>query len=662
VPAYYSSLITDFLKTSSTEILGALTTGASKDSHPSIETTQTISWEKQILILKATLLSIANLEKDAGILLEYFIPRRSKRIDAVLLTRNIVFVLEFKNNNIELNSTYKRNDLEQCEDYALDLRDFHKESRNKVIVPILIDTSAGEVFQSAGNLDLVKNVIAVYNKDSLVKEIIRCIATFGSKHAISLHNWDSSAYEPTPTIIEAAQSLYSKHSVRDITTTGADRYNLGRTTQAVLKAVDFAMENKKKVIIFVTGVPGSGKTLVGLNITHDRTIRGKGYNASFLSGNYPLVTVLQQALAIDKAKRENISRQSALRDAQTKVQHVLNFKRHYFNSPLEKPDERIIIFDEAQRAWNKEQMMKKSEKSERYTSSEPELIMDIMDRQKDWCVIIGLVGSGQEIHNGEAGLREWGNTIKTKHNDWVTFCSPQACSDTNATKNQTLFKSIPNQITVFQDLSLHLNTSIRSYKATMLSDWVNALLNNNPQLARKIISQLSEYPLVVTRDLTKAKSWLKQHCRGTRNSGLICSSGAKRLRPLGIETEIDIDVGKWFLSNASDIRSSTFLELPATEFEIQGLERDWICLAWDQNLTRDANGWIYRNFCGSKWKLVQHELKKEYLLNTYRVLLTRGREGLVIFVPQGDSQDITRTPAHYDSIYAYLRCIGIPEL
>lgn len=456
--------------------------------------------------------------------------------------------------------------------------------------------------------------------------------------------------------------MYAKHSVRDITTTGADRYNLGKTTEAVLNAIDFAMTNKKKVIVFVTGVPGSGKTLVGLNIAHDEKIRSKGYNASFLSGNYPLVTVLQQALAMDKARREGISRQEALRDAETKVQHVLNFKRHYNKEENEIPNEHIIIFDEAQRAWNIEQMIKKSDKFKPYTTSEPELIMDIMDRHKEWCVVIGLVGSGQEIHNGEAGLREWGNTIKKKHNDWVTFSSPNALSNERLAKNQTLFNSIPNKITIFQDISLHLKTSIRSYKGSMLSDWVDALLNNNSELAKETIAQLSEYPIVITRDLQTAKRWLKQHCRGTRNSGLVCSSGAKRLRPLGIETEIELDVAKWFLGDSNDVRSSSFLELPATEFDIQGLERDWICLAWDQDLTRNDQSWVFRDFCGSKWKLVRDDLQKEYLLNTYRVLLTRGREGLVIFVPRGDVEDGTRGPEQYDAIYSYLLHTGIEEL
>lgn len=430
-----------------------------------------------------------------------------------------------------------------------------------------------------------------------------------------------------------------------------------------MQAIDFAKNRKRKVLIFVTGVPGSGKTLMGLNITHDESIRSAGYNASFLSGNYPLVIVLRHALAIDKAKREKKSKTSTLREAETKVQHVLDFKKHYHELDTQLPNEHIIIFDEAQRAWNKEYMQKKSKgNSKPYTTSEPELIMDIMNRHKEWAVVIGLIGTGQEIHNGEAGLREWGNTIKTKHNDWVVFVPPEALNNEQLATNQTLFDSIPNNVEVHIEQFLHLKTSIRSYKAALLSEWVTAVLNNEPKVAKSICTQIKDYPIIVTRDLQKAKDWVKLHCRGTRNSGLICSSGAKRLRALGIETGIEVDEAQWFLSDKSDVRSSSFLEIAATEFDIQGLERDWICLAWDINLSKNNSGWVFRDFSGTKWKNITSELRKEYLLNSYRVLMTRGREGLIIFVPVGDEEDITRTPSLYDSIYSYLCQTGAAEL
>ena len=635
----------------------------SRDVHSQVETLQTTSWIDQVRILKETLTAIKNLEDNSGILLEYSIPRRAKRIDTVLLTHNIVFVLEFKIKDPTAKAaSYQPNDLYQCEDYALDLRDFHRESRGKVIIPILVDTSVDKVLPFKERTDDVKDIVAVNSMESLAGALTHYIELYGSKHNMDFRAWESSAYEPTPTIIEAAQSLYATHQVRDITTAGADKYNLSRTTQAVLQAIDFARQNKRKAIIFVTGVPGSGKTLVGLNIAHDNKIRSAGYNASFLSGNYPLVIVLQQALAIDKAKREKITKKEALRDASTKVQHILNFKRHYFEKDKQIPNEHIIIFDEAQRAWNKEQMLKKSDKFKPYTTSEPELIMDIMNRHKEWAAIIGLVGTGQEIHNGEAGLREWGNTIKTKHKDWLVFSALNALSSEELPANQTLFKLLPRHLAILKDPFLHLKTSIRSYKASKLSDWVNAVLDEDPEKAKEISLNMKDYPIIVTRDLKIAKNWLKHHCRGSRSSGLVCSSGAKRLRPLGIEVSIELDVAKWFLSEKNDIRSSSFLELPATEFEIQGLERDWICLAWDQDFTRKDDHWVHRDFHGSKWTIVRDEMKKEYLLNTYRVLMTRGREGLAIFVPEGDSEDKTRNPELYDSIYSYLLQVGIPEL
>lgn len=652
---YYKSTATVFLQASKEQLLGELTKSASQDTHDSIKMPQAVSWKDEIILLKNALPLIESIDNKASIILEYFIPRRSKRIDAVVLTSGIVLVLEFKNNDLDVNGTYKRSDMEQCEDYALDLRDFHKESKDRVIVPILIDTSAISIGSFIELDDKVKNVRTVNDAKSLSEAIVYAINKYGDPNPIDLEKWNNSAYEPTPTIIEAAQRLYTFHSVRDISTTGADRYNLSKTTEAVLGAIDYAKENEKKVIIFVTGVPGSGKTLVGLNIAHDESIRSAGYNAAFLSGNYPLVTVLQQALSIDKSKREKKSKKETLREAQTKVQHVLNFKQHYHEHESQIPHEHIVIFDEAQRAWNKEYMQKKSKNSSKpYATSEPELIMDIMNRHSKWAAIICLIGAGQEIHNGEAGLHEWGSTIRTRHKDWVVFASPEALNKGQLASNQTLFDLIPKDLDVQRNQFLHLRTSIRSYKAALVSEWVSALLDNEPNGAKKLSSQIKDYPIVITRDLQQAKDWVKHKCRGTRTSGLVCSSGAKRLRPLGIETEIEVDVAKWFLSDKKDVRSSSFLEIPATEFEIQGLERDWICLAWDIDLVRSGTGWIYRDFSGSKWKNITTEIKKEYLLNTYRVLLTRAREGLIIFVPKGDYEDRTRDPSVYDALFEYL--------
>jgi hypothetical protein len=657
------STATEFLKAPIEQLLGELTKGASQDTHDSLKIPQAVSWEKEINLLKKALLLIETLDSKAAILLEYFIPRRSKRIDVVVLANGIVFVLEFKNNTFDFDGKYKRCDLEQCEDYALDLRDFHKESKDRVIVPVLIDTSANRVGSFSELDDKVKSVRTVNSAKSLAEAIVNSIKKYGNPNPIDFKDWNNSPYEPTPTIIEAAQRLYAFHSVRDISTTGADRYNLTKTTDAVLRAIDYAKDNEKKVVIFVTGVPGSGKTLVGLNIAHDESIRSAGYNAAFLSRNYPLVTVLQQALSIDRAKREQRSNKETLREAQTKVQHVLSFKQQYHEHEEQIPHEEIVIFDEAQRAWNKEYMQKKSQNSSKpYTTSEPELIMDIMNRHTKWAAVIGLIGSGQEIHNGEAGLREWGNTIKARHKDWVVFASSEALNNQQLAVNQSLFDSIPNGIEIHKDQSLHLRTSIRSYKAALLSEWVSAVLDNAPDVARKLSSQLEEYPIIVSRDLQQSKKWVKHKCRGTRTLGLVCSSGAKRLRPLGIETEIEVDVAKWFLADKKDVRSSSFLEIPATEFEIQGLERDWICLAWDVDLTRNTNGWTYRDFSGTNWKDITKEIKREYLLNTYRVLLTRAREGLIIFVPRGDSEDPTRNPSLYDAIFTYLCQAGASSL
>lgn len=663
--AYYQSNLIDFFAKTDETILGILTKAATGDNFPQIETNQTWAWIKEIDILKKVLKAYSILEPGAGILLEFPIPRRGKRVDAVLLLRGIIFVVEFKiaaalKGDDHPNKAFTR----QCEDYALDLRDFHRESKGRTIIPIVLDTAISSIIAENFNsdIDYVKKVRVANNIDSFRAILTKSIENYRADANIELEKWSKSVYQPTPTIIEAAQRLYANHSITDITRSGADSYNLTKTTKAVLNIIEFARQNNRKAIVFVSGVPGSGKTLVGLNVAHDAIIKSQGYNVSFLSGNYPLVTVLQEALARDQAIRERKSKKKCIRESSTKIQLVLNFKEYYYKEDKQTPDEHIIIFDEAQRAWTLEYMIKKSRgKSKPYTISEPDLIMEIMNRHSDWCIIICLIGNGQEIHNGEAGVQEWASTILKKYHDWLVFSSSELTGINELKASETKDERSGRKLLKI-NANLHLSTSIRSFKASKLSEWVDLVLNDNPETAKKVIPEMSDYPIVITRELQNAKQWVSSQCRGLRSCGLICSSGGKRLRPESIETEIEIDVAQWFLSDRTDIRSSSFMELPATEFKIQGLELDWVCLAWDINLIRNRNSWNCRKFSGTKWENLNNKTKRDYLVNSYRVLMTRGREGMAIFVPKGSGSDSTRPPELYDGIYNYLVACGVTEL
>lgn len=657
MPAFYSSHIREFLKDDNSFIIGELTANAGKAGFYQQQHSQTKSWGIQINILKHTLLKLSeDIRIDEwGILLEYPIPRRAKRIDTVILASNLVFVLEFKIGS----NGYYNNDKIQVEDYCLDLRDFHKESSNKTLFPILVASEAPRI---EFNISTIKNNIhdvILANKESIKTILKNCYARYGSKEATNLDKWNNSEYVPTPTIIQAAQHIYSGQNVKEISRSQAGADNLTKTTAAVIAAINKAKEEGKKIICFITGVPGAGKTLAGLNIVHNNKMQTEGDLGVFLSGNSPLIKVLTEALAKDNSERTNQPISESRRRVSTFIHNVHNFLDEYFNDPSKVPVDNVVLFDEAQRAWDSEQSKRKFNRD----FSEPEMMLSIMDRQPDWAIIVALVGGGQEINTGEAGLAEWGKNLISKFPHWQVYISPELKEGHHSTAGIKLFEMTPKNIKVFEKPELHLKISIRSYKAELLSKWVNELLEGHLIKANEILREnLSLYPIVYTRNLDTAKAWLKEQCRGSRRCGLVATSGARRLRPYGLDVTYNLDEPIWFLNDKDDVRSSSFLELVATEFAVQGLELDWVGLCWDADLRRDGDGWKYFQFVGTKWQNVRIEQKKQYILNKYRVLLTRAREGLVIWIPRGSDQDDTRNPQFYECTADYLKNCGIIEI
>ena len=650
MPGKYKKTIRDFLNEQNETVVGTLALGVTNFE---LLVQQRTSWDHQITFLKSAFQNIPKDWEDWNLILEYPIPRRSKRIDIILLAKDVVFVIEFKDKE----KKYTLAAISQVEDYSLDLRDFHKKSASLTLIPIVWASEAKEQpNQLFDNDDFVKPTLFAnkQNLDSIIKLAFEYFTN--SKNAeINSVDWDNSEYLPTPTIIEAAQHLFSGQSVREISRSHAGSENLTYTTNAVLKAISQAQVNDEKIICFITGVPGAGKTLAGLNMVHN--VDNNSGQSIFLSGNGPLVKVLSEALSRDDAKRRKISISQSRREI-VFVKNVHSFLDFYHNND-QIPSDRIILFDEAQRAWNAEHSKRKFNRE----FSEAEMLFRIMNRNQGWAVIVALIGSGQEINTGEAGLAEWGKTIKENFSNWKIFISPELKEGVSNIANYKLFEQAPTNLSITELPELHLKVSIRSYKAEKLSEWVVALLEDEPLIAKELLqNHLKNYPIFLTRNLETARKFLRNKNRGHRRTGLIASSGARRLKPFGLDVTADIDEANWFLNPKDDVRSSCFLELPATEFEVQGLELDWVGLCWGDDFRKEEEGFSFHAFKGTKWQSEKQTERKQFIKNKYRVLLTRGREGLIIFVPGGSETDHTRPKTNYDGTYNYLALCGIKTI
>lgn len=647
MPGKYQNKILEFLKEYNETVIGHLAIGVTNHQ---LLMQQRTSWNHQITFLKE---AFQQLPTDWNLILEYPIPRRSKRIDVIILAHDMIFVVEFKDRETK----YSPAAISQVEDYSLDLRDFHKQSASKTIIPIVWASEAKDKNnQIIDNGDLVKPTLFANrsNLHSVIKSAFEFFTNM-TNPTINFASWNNSEYLPTPTIIEAAQHLFSGQGVREISRSHAGSENLTDTTNAILRAIKKAQDNDEKIICFITGVPGAGKTLAGLNIVHNvENHSGKGV---FLSGNGPLVKVLSEALSRDDAKRRHIPISQSRRDIAF-VKNVHTFLDFYHNNEQVPPD-KIILFDEAQRAWNAEHSKRKFDRD----FSEAEMLFNIMNRNDGWAVIVALIGSGQEINTGEAGLAEWGKTINDKFSDWKIYISPELKEGTSNIANYKLFKTAPTTLSITELPELHLKVSIRSYKAEKLSEWVVAILEDEPLKAKELLqNHLKDYPVFLTRHLETARKFLRNKNRGHRRTGLVASSGARRLKPLGLDVTAEIDVANWFLNSKEDVRSSCFLELPATEFAVQGLELDWVGLCWGDDFRKEEKDWSFHAFKGTKWQIERLKEREQFIKNKYRVLLTRGREGLIIFIPEGSETDHTRPRKNYDNTYEYLKRTGISEI
>ncbi len=646
---YYTDSIKNFIVADEENVFGQLLI------HDEFETSdlQKLAWKAEIQILKR------QLEEFRGdVIFEYTIPRMGHRVDTVCIIEGIIFLFEFKVGDNE----YKKTAIDQVMDYALDLKYFHEESKRRYIIPICVTTKAS-VQKNEYNCcsDGIYNAI-LCNENNIGDNIHNILLQVRDK-ALAGRTWIDSRYAPTPTIIEAAQSLYRNHGVDDISRNDAGAKNLTITTKAISNIIEDCKKNNRKAICFVTGVPGAGKTLAGLNIANERHHFDEDEHAVFLSGNGPLVDVLQNALAIDRAKREKITKSNALRETKAFIQIIHKFRDEALTTSYA-PVEKVAIFDEAQRAWNKESLtdfMKRKKGIPEFNQSEPEFLISIMDRHEDWAVIICLVGGGQEIYNGEAGIQDWFSTLSEKYLDWEIYLSDRI-TDSEYVGNSDISTMLHNR--EYHCISdLHLGVSLRSFRSEKLALFVKCLLDEEIEFAKETYEELKKsYPVLITRKFDVAKNWVKKKARGTERYGLLASSEGKRLRAEGIWVSSEINHVGWFLNEKDNVDSSYYLEVAASEFKIQGLEIDYAVLAWDADLRYTSNGFDYFKFRGTKWNHVNQEQRQHYLKNAYRVLMTRARQGLIIYIPVGDEEDSSRLTEYYEGTYQYLKNVGIEEI
>lgn len=659
---HYSASISDFLNTPNETICGILLGASSND----INRLQSRAWDEEISILKRVLPKYPN----GKIIFEYTIPRLGRRIDTVLLINSGIIVLEFKTADTDV---YSHSAEDQVLNYAFELNYFHEYSHKHIIVPLLVAANAptrNEDFEL-----LEENVYSIghANYSSLADILQKAVAILPctSEDEDWFDKWENGKYVPTPTIIEAAARLFDEHTVSAINFNTAEK-NLRETEKCIRGIINKSKKQEKKSICFVTGVPGAGKTLVGLHVINQ--CRQKGEHAVFLSGNYPLVKVLRAALVEDRCSKINpatnkpYAKGKVIDEVESFIQLISKYREKSFEkiklpihgklevdtSKVEHREgvgyaeiEPIAIFDEAQRAWNNDQLRRKLPNNladSGFDFSEPYFLLWSMDLHEKWACVVCLIGGGQDINSGEAGIEEWINALASEtFKGWEVYISDKLHS---AVYSDSIYDTLnKRQIKPHIDNRLNLTASTRSLRSDKVNDFVDAILERNISKSSRLYKAIGrKYPIYLTRSVDAAKSWMRGQV--TEDSGLRCglvaSSYAKRLKAIGyeIKSERNVEVEEWFLKNSTNIKSSNFLEEAVSEFIVQGLEVDYAGVIWDADFRYEGEQWGQYKFSnGEEWQPNNNETKRRYQFNAYRVLLTRARRGMVIIVPEGDQED-----------------------
>jgi hypothetical protein len=550
---------------------------------------QVEAWLEEIEVLKRVFrdLSISKPSSlEWSIVLEYELPLEGgRRPDVIVLGPNKIYVLEFKQDPV-----LQRSSLDQVAAYARDLAEYHSESHGVEVLPLLVPTRTVDKSE-------IRDVVSVLSPD----KIAPFLDAASDEAPINLEKWLDGDYAPLPTLIAAAKMIFSNERLPAIKR--AESYGVAKAVLRLREIARTTEFNSERALAFVSGVPGAGKTLVGLQFVYEES--NQDSQAVFLSGNGPLVEVLRDAL---KSKAF--------------VSDLHAFIKSY-GTTSKIPKQHIIVFDEAQRAWDASNMMIK--KGVAY--SEPELLVAIGERIPNWTALVGLIGHGQEIHTGEeAGISGWFEAIESKHavSDWKVYSPPR------------FSKSFPNH-SITECEELDLNHSLRSKQAEYLHDWVQSLLSGQLSEASKISQRIwiQNFPIFISRDLEDAKQYVTQRFEGEagKRYGIIASSKDRILPKYGInngfhETK-QVKNAKWYNNNLGEPGSCCNMEEVVTEFGCQGLELDMAIVAWGNDYLWDGSGWQMRKMRTRIPQQDPHQLR----MNSYRVLLTRSREGLVIFIP-----------------------------
>lgn len=664
--SFYRTSVSAFLAISDGEIIARLSTEYAKRGYTSQYTDQTLTWERDIRFMRQALACCEQKDEraaDWGILLEFSIPRKEVRIDAVLLIGSHIIILEAKSGSAFLTAR------KQVEEYSLLLHYFHKASANRMIVPVIVSPEASEpdldplrqeeLFPQLATSWVRRPTITSWE---YLPDVLALIANRENPQQIEADSWDQSPYYPVPSIIEAAVALKSGLSIREIAHSEASEHEICMVRETIQSYVDQARTENKRIICFLTGVPGSGKTLVGLSLAHSHENQENAIH--FMSGNGPLVKVLQH-LFTQEGRRKGANAANARIEARTLIENVHVFARNYTDDDRREPSNHAIIFDEAQRAWNRAQNKKKFKRD----YSEPEMLLEIMERHQDWTAVIALVGGGQEINDGEAGLEEWGKALTERSKEWTIYASPEVLEGGPSTAGHRLFNVPSVALSIQTNPLLHLRTSNRSLRAENLATWVNHVLDGDATSAAAL-KIAEKFPIFLSRDLSETRAKLRGQAMGPVRYGLVGSSGATRLRAVGLEPSstfhADYPWEHWYLAEEADLRSSFRCEVFATEFEIQGLELDWIGICWGGDVVRsDSREWQLRKLLygsNNRWVSIKNPEKRTFRKNAYRVLLTRARQGMVIFVPRGDEADSTNPPEEFDATAEFLLKCGATPL
>lgn len=668
MPAFYRALLPEFLRTSTSELAGCLSRAYAQSGFTNQKTAQTIAWVDDLERLRAVLDDLQRQQPETrlwSVLLEFPIPRKEARVDVVVLAKDTVFLLELKGGSGGVDAA------RQAEQYALLLHYFHQPSDRRRIVPLVVtatgkqNTPKAQLFlpivEAPGFWIAPVRQIQWQDLGNLLTE-----PELALNQPIEPEAWDAGEYRPVPTIIDAALSLQSGLGIREIAHSRAERCDVEKLTSFVEQCIDEARQTNTRIICFVTGVPGSGKTLVGLNLAFSR--KAEQDPIHFMSGTGPLVKVLQAALAADHCRRMSVPAAEGRMKAKTLIENVHVFAKYYAEENRDRaPSNHVIIFDEAQRAWDKKQNLAKFNRH----YSEPEMLLSIMERHDDWAVVIALVGGGQEINNGEAGLEEWGCALASAKKPWKVFASPEALAGGSAVAGSQLFSAVPDHgVKVQAESQLHLKVSVRSLGAATYSEWVSEVIDGNADAAQRLAAK-GDFAVMLTRSVRELRMLLKEHALGESRCGLVASSGAARLRADGFEPDStfhgEYPWHHWYLAARTDVRSSHQLEVFATEFEIQGLELDWIGVLWGGDFlwSPAAGVWQCSKFAhkrNSAWSRMRQERHRRYRRNAYRVLLTRARQGVVIYVPTGDSDDPTQSPDAFNATAEFLLQCGVKQV